>query len=137
MHDTETIWKPEYSVGVAEIDAQHRYLFELWHLLDSIKGQKQNRNSCRQAMLSLLDYIDLHFTTEEPYYREHPRFTDHQQVHREFVRRVREFEQDLENDRLDIQAMTDFLRTWLIDHIVNTDIRYFKDMEKIRAGGQS
>lgn len=135
MHEAETIWKPEYSVGVDEIDAQHRYLFELWQMLVSIRDQEGNRRSRRQAILSLLDYIDLHFTTEEAYYREHPRFADHQRIHREFVARVQGFEQDLENDRLDMHAMVDFLRDWLIDHIVHTDIRFFNDMRQIGANG--
>ena len=133
MHTADTIWQPEYSVGVPEIDAQHRYLFELWQMLDSIREQKENKRSRRQAILSLLDYIDLHFTTEEPYYREHPRFADHQRLHREFIDRVRQFEHDMENDRLDMAAMADFLRDWLIDHILHTDIRYFREMREIRA----
>ncbi len=135
--DGKTIWKPEYSVGVAEIDAQHRYLFELWQMLDSIKEEQGNLRSRRQALVSLLDYIDLHFTTEEACYREHPRYEEHRRIHRAFVDRVHEFERDMEEDHLDMPAMVDFLRDWLIDHIVNTDIRYFNDMKEIRAGGRS
>ncbi len=136
MHDTDTIWRPEYSVGVPEIDTQHRYLFQLWQMLDSVRNQRENRQSSRQALLSLLDYIDIHFSTEESYYREHPQFTDHQRIHRAFVDKVRQFEQDLEHDRLDMGAMVDFLHDWLIDHIVNTDIRYFNDLKTIRASSQ-
>ncbi len=136
MRNIDTIWKPEYSVGVEEIDAQHRYLFELWLMLDSIRDQEDNQRSRRQAILSLLDYIDLHFTTEEGYYREHPRFAEHQGLHRAFVDRIHAFEQEMDEERLDLQAMADFLRDWLIDHIVNTDIRYFNDMNAIRAGSR-
>jgi len=33
-----------------------------------------------------------------------------------------------QNNSLDIHEVIDFLRNWLIDHIVKTDIRYFKEM---------
>ncbi|MFP7753531.1 bacteriohemerythrin [Thermodesulfobacteriota bacterium B35] len=137
MRNIDTVWKPEYSVGVEEIDAQHRYLFELWLMLDSIRDQEENRRSRRQVILSLLDYVDLHFSTEEGYYRDHPRYAEHRALHRAFVDRIRAFEQEMEEDRLNLQAMADFLRDWLIDHIVNTDIRYFNDMKEIRAGSRS
>ncbi len=137
MRNIDTVWKPEYSVGVEEIDAQHRYLFELWLMLDSIRDQEENRRSRRQVILSLLDYVDLHFSTEEGYYRDHPRYAEHRALHRAFVDRIRAFEQEMEEDRLNLQAMADFLRDWLIDHIVNTDIRYFNDMKEIRAGNRS
>lgn len=137
MRDIDTVWKPEYSVGVEEIDAQHRYLFELWLMLDSIKDEEENLRSRQQLMLSLRDYIDLHFSTEEACYREHPRYADHRQLHRAFVDRIDAFAREMEDGRLDLHAMADFLHDWLIDHIVHTDIRFFNEMREVRARDRS
>ena len=130
--DITTIWKPEYSVGHDDIDAQHKYLFELWILLNSIKDQKENRKSLMQALLSLFDYVKIHFTREEEYLRKHPEYEDHRKVHAEFINRTQEFVDQFQKDSLDTEVVVDYLKDWLINHIVETDIRYFRELEEMK-----
>jgi hemerythrin len=35
---------------------------------------------------------------------------------------------EFQQNTLDIHEVTDFLRHWLAEHIVETDIRYFKEI---------
>jgi len=129
--DITAIWKPEYSVGHKEIDDQHKYLFELWILLDSIKNQKDNRRSLAQALLSLFDYVGVHFENEEKYLRDHPQFVAHRKVHADFITQTQSFMDQFQKENLDTQSVVDYLRNWLIDHIVAMDIRYFNNLEKL------
>jgi hemerythrin-like metal-binding protein len=129
--DITAIWKPEYSVGHKEIDDQHKYLFELWILLDSIKNQKDNRRSLAQALLSLFDYVGVHFENEEKYLKDHPQFDAHKKVHADFITQTQSFMDQFQKENLDTQSVVDYLRNWLIDHIVAMDIRYFNDLEKL------
>jgi len=124
----KTLWKPEYSVGNEKIDEQHKYLFELWIMLDSIKEQQANRLSLQQALLSLFDYVEIHFADEETILAGHPEIGSHQAIHAEFLAQAQAFMKEFEKDELDIHAVTEFLRHWLIEHIVETDIRYFRDL---------
>jgi hemerythrin-like metal-binding protein len=126
--DINALWKPEYSVGNEKIDGQHKYLFELWIMLNSIKDQSSNRRSLEQALLSLLDYVVIHFADEEKILAGHPDIASHKQLHAEFLRQSKSFMLKFQNNSLDIHEVIDFLRNWLIDHIVKTDIRYFKEM---------
>jgi len=130
--DITAIWKPEYSVGHKEIDDQHKYLFELWILLDSIKDQKDNRRSLMQALLSLFDYIEVHFENEEKYLQDHPKFDEHRKIHADFINQTKTFMDQFQKDTLDTHTVVDYLLNWLIGHIVNMDIRYFKDLEKLK-----
>ena len=128
--DITTIWKPEYSVGHPEIDRQHKYLFELWIMLDSMKNQQDNRLSLEQALLSLFDYVEIHFNNEEKYLAPHPEIKQHQTIHADFIAQTNTFMEDFHNETLDLHTVVDFLRDWLIEHIVETDVRYFKELEQ-------
>ena len=126
--DITTIWKPEYSVGHPEIDRQHKYLFELWIMLDSMKNQRENRLSLEQALLSLFDYVEIHFNNEEEYLATHPEIKQHQTIHADFIAQTKTFMEDFHNETLDLHTVVDFLHDWLIEHIVETDVRYFKEL---------
>jgi hemerythrin len=128
--DITAIWKSEYSVGHPEIDHQHRYLFELWTMLDSIKNQQDNRLSLEQALLSLFDYVEIHFENEEKHLAAHPEIETHQKIHADFIKQAKTFMEEFHNESLDIHTVIDFLLDWLIHHIVETDIRYFKEIGK-------
>ncbi len=126
--DINVLWKPEYSVGNEKIDGQHKYLFELLIMLDSIKNQEANRLSLEQALLSLFDYVEIHFGDEEKILAGHPDIDSHKTIHAEFIDQTQLFMKEFQKDELDIHEVIDFLRHWLIEHIVETDIRYFKDI---------
>lgn len=128
--DITELWKPEYSVGHKEIDEQHRYLFELWILLDSVKDQENNTRSLEQALLSLFDYVELHFGKEEKYLQDHPEIEQHRKVHADFIAQCETFMRQFRQSTLDTRAVVDYLSTWLIEHIVQMDRRYFRELEK-------
>ena len=128
--DITALWKPEYSVGHQDMDEQHKYLFELWILLDSVKVQPESSRSLEQALLSLFGYAEIHFAQEEAYLRTHPEIENHRKIHRDFIDQAKSFMTQFENNALAAHTVVDYLRNWLIDHIVGTDIRYFKELEK-------
>ncbi len=129
--DITTIWKPEYSVGHPEIDRQHQYLFELWVMLDSMKNQSDNRLSLEQALLSLFDYVEIHFGNEEEILASHPTIREHKKIHAEFVGQTKQFMDDFHKNNLDLHTVVDFLLDWLIHHILETDSRYFKELQNV------
>src|SRR3989339_1805386 len=63
-------WKKEYSVGVEEIDDQHKYFISLLNdLYDAIIAGK-SRAELNELFLYLADYAEKHFATEERYFDE-------------------------------------------------------------------
>ena len=126
--DITALWKPEYSVGHEEIDRQHKYLFELWIILDSVKDQPGNSQSLEQGLLALFDYVELHFGQEEEILQNHPEIEQHRQIHAAFINQCRSFRDQFKAGTLDMHTVVDYLRTWLIEHIIDIDTRYFNEI---------
>ncbi|EFC46050.1 predicted protein [Naegleria gruberi] len=101
-----------FCVGNAEINEQHKKLFELINALDA------NR-TCGTTLKTLLDYVVMHFKTEEDLFAKHAwsESAAHKEIHDKFVQ-----------DALGLTSVGDaemqFIRQWLVDHIMGSDMKY-------------
>lgn len=122
-------WTPELSVGVMEIDEQHRELFvrinRLMEALDDRTAAAEVR-----TLFSFLDsYIIEHFGTEARYMDEYARYgypdaEHHKAEHAAFIRDFAEFRADIESAEPDHQFITEFrawMKNWWLLHIRKVD----------------
>ena len=58
-------WKDSYSIGVQEIDAQHRRLFSLADELHSAMNAGKGKVVLEQVLQNLITYTKSHFAGEE------------------------------------------------------------------------
>lgn len=122
-------WSDVYSIGITEIDEQHRGFFEAAHRLYEGILDREGRNAVVEAIAFMRDYANRHFQTEEVFMREHdyPGLTDHLRQHAAFFRRLDELENDLmifgPSQDLADRAL-DITQDWLIDHIADEDMLY-------------
>ena len=125
-------WEEKYSVGVEEIDRQHQKLFKLLnHFIETLGGENP-RDEVRKVLEEMIDYIDYHFNTEEAYFKKHPEFEKHRSEHVAFVKKALALQSDfIERGEGVSQDVLKFLITWLKNHILGTDIKYFGDMRKM------
>jgi len=120
-------WKPEYSVGNANIDGQHKalvgYVNDLFEALSAGKG----RGVLGQVLANLAHYTVEHFNQEEAVMRTagYPDLAAHQEKHRKMKAKVASLMDEFNNGTLSnpIQ-ITDFLKNWLKKHILETDMAY-------------
>ena len=63
-------WEEKYSVGVLEIDTQHKKLFATINELIDIIGGHFEQLAINKVVSELLDYKKFHFATEEKYFKE-------------------------------------------------------------------
>ena len=120
-------WKPEYSVKVAEIDAQHQKLVALLNALYEAMQSGKGRLVVGPAVNGLIDYTKTHFATEERLMQAagYPGLPAHKKQHDEFVAKVKEFQTQLESGQASLTIqVSNFLKDWLINHIQNTDQLY-------------
>ena len=108
------VWKPEYSVGIDSIDAQHKTLIELINKLQNAVDFATGRDYELEALDELVKYTLTHFRYEEELMEEHgyPTFQAHKAEHDRMVKRV---------DGLVMRKALAFLKDWLINHINGTD----------------
>lgn len=120
-------WSESLSVGVKEIDEQHRKLINIVNDLLDAKSLGKDSEIVSDIISRMVDYIDYHFGTEETYMTRfhYPELVSHRNEHRLFIRKVFELRkhhvQDKESLSLDVLA---FLVDWFRKHISETDAAY-------------
>lgn len=118
-------WKKEFSVGIQEIDEQHKTLADcITSIEQSVDGQERWL-AVHSALVRAADFARIHFAVEESLMRIHayPRLEEHIVAHRRFT-------DDLE--RLQKKALTAdvseemiaFIRGWLEIHVPTHDLPY-------------
>lgn len=125
-------WKPDYSVGHAEIDAQHQRLLAILNDLSSqLHGTDPPADRDAQAIFDrLAGYVTDHFAFEEQLMADsgypHERLAAHVREHDFMLGKVQQFEQLFEDGDAGslTQVMLFLYGDWLIHHICGTDRDY-------------
>lgn len=118
-------WTPDMSVGVTEIDDQHKELFKRTNdLLSAIKASK-SINDIERIVVSVQNYMVGHFETEEKYmvrYGYH-RYISHKAQHSLYVMELSGIKQSFLYTDLDasIALVQEKIIDWLICHIDQED----------------
>jgi hemerythrin len=120
-------WKPEYSVQIPAIDAQHQRLFALAAELHSALSQGKGYTVLEQSLASLVDYTKVHFATEEQFmgqYR-YPQAGEHKTEHDKLTAQVLNLQKRFRagENTLSLSLMV-FLKNWLEQHIAGSDQQY-------------
>lgn len=117
-------WKQEYSVGHAEIDAQHKRLFELASELHAAMARGKGKEEMSKTLSNLVAYTRLHFASEERLMQTHhyPDYVHHKVLHDALTAKVIEFQKEFELGRVGVTiGLLQFLKDWLQHHIGETD----------------
>ncbi len=125
-NNSRNSWSDVYSLGIKEIDDQHKGFLEMLdnaaNLLDSA-----NFDQHKEIIQKLEDYFQSHFSFEEDLMK-HSGFAsieEHIEQHKMFISRVNQLktELDYENPMLS-EKILDFMRKWFVSHIIQKDKQY-------------
>jgi hemerythrin len=118
-------WSDDFLVGVAEIDEQHRRLFQM---IDGFYAALREKRPASEALADLLDglveYTRYHFATEERLMARtgFPDSPKHREQHAGFVSTVDNLVDRVSTGQLVLSLeATSFLREWLVNHILKSD----------------
>lgn len=122
------VWSERFSVGVEELDAQHRTLFTLINDLQTGIVFSKGRDAVAEALRRMTDYVHEHFSTEEEYMLQYgfPGLEQHRAKHADFVDETLAFAKRFAEDDDDglADVILRFLRDWLVNHILHSDRQY-------------
>ena len=126
---TDTRWTDDLSVGVALIDDQHRMMIDRLNELRRAVETHEGPNKIANTLTFLIEYADLHFSTEEKHMGEtgYPGLQDQVSQHGEFKKTLADLEQDYREEGPThelAQSIDTLLLNWLIKHIRGTDQRF-------------
>ncbi len=116
-------WIPEYSVGNAVLDEQHKMLFSMTNDFFNQDGKQ----AATIAFDNLSSYIDLHFEAEENLLRQinYPETNEHINSHNELREKFELLQHKLSDYDLDMHhKIAMFLYNWLAKHILKADMAY-------------
>ena len=119
-------WADKYRIGVLEIDEQHALLFQLLSDFEQASIEKTSSDLSAEVLQRLISYVKFHFRAEEKLMAKikFPELDEHVTMHRNFEGKVVEFILETEQKQNDISsALIQFLKEWLINHILAEDIK--------------
>jgi len=120
-------WDSSLSVGVAEIDEQHKKLVKMINELHEAMLQRRSTEIMKNLLKGLADYTVYHFSTEEKYFDKfgYPDAENHKLQHDAFVNKVSEFQQKYNAGQVSLGVeINQFLKDWLLGHIKGADKAY-------------
>jgi len=120
-------WSSDYSVGIAEINEQHKKLVSILNsLVVSLSEFTQDSNLSR-LLKELADYSVYHFQTEEKYMKKfnYPGYEAHFREHEDFKSKIITFIDQYEKKEAVLTVdLLEFIWEWLKNHIAGSDKKY-------------
>lgn len=119
-------WTDEYSVGLNEIDNQHKKLLDIINKLYAAFVNKDEESILEEILNDMAEYTDYHFKVEERYFMQfnYPDMNEHLKKHKIYIDKIKGFKEDFEKNKKITYSVMNFLRNWIVEHIQGADPDY-------------
>ena len=117
-------WSDALSVGVVEIDDQHKELIKMLNKLNTAIHGGWGKETRREVIDQLVEYTRVHFTTEESVMSiaGYPDVEAHKRKHHDLILKVKDYVSKYEkNPDASSYDLLFFLKQWLTEHIIKSD----------------
>lgn len=122
------IWTEEMSVGVPELDADHKVLIGVVNQIEAAANGQTRRGVTAKCLAQLRRYAEFHFAREEKVMQacNFPEADDHKHEHAAFIRTVGDLADRFDRDPNAAveDELLSFLTQWLRRHILEVDMAY-------------
>ena len=120
-------WQDKYSVGIKQIDDQHKQLINMINELNDAMLAGKGKDALMPVLTKLANYCVSHFAVEEKLFDTHgyPETADHKDKHNKMTAKVKALIGEVQSGKstISIEVMN-FLKNWLDKHIMETDKKY-------------
>jgi len=120
-------WSDELSVGIQEIDEQHKVLVGLVNEMDDAIHEHRASEINEEILQRLAEYTKIHFAVEESLFRifDYPGYEAHKKQHDELLQEVVDLQRKIKEGKGSINfQLLHFLKMWLTQHIMDSDKEY-------------
>lgn len=118
------VWHSEYSLGIPDVDSQHRNLFRLGALLDGLVGRGAGRQEIAPCLSALASAMRAHFDLEEKFMsaRATAGYASHRADHERVYATVASLVPEVSAGRADVSTtVLESIDSWVCNHIVTAD----------------
>ncbi len=128
-------WQEYLAIGVAEIDDQHRLLFDKFSALLAAYKKGRSSEEMNRLFSFLGSYVITHFADEERLMLKlgYPDSQRHRQLHQEFTQKIALLRERLLREGPSealVTTLTLTINGWLIEHISRMDRAFGRFMQK-------
>ncbi len=127
-------WQGSFSVGVPVIDADHKTLISLLNQMHEARQEGHTREVVGSILNVLVEYTVHHFQREEKLMdmAGYPGAQAHKEMHRKLAAEAKLFQLQYEEGRhAAVDELFEFLKNWLVGHILGVDIQIGVWVEKV------
>lgn len=119
-------WSDVFRIGIEDIDADHREMFEMMHRLYAAARKGKGGEEIGNVLSFLEGYIEEHFRREEEYMEQYhyPDRDLHKTKHKNFIKEFQKVKDEfLRNETADYLSLMieGWLYNWLDDHFSHDD----------------
>ncbi len=134
----EYLWNEKYSTGNANIDAQHRRIFDMLRDFQLAFYDEVSEKLVLEKINDLQVYVVEHFSLEqqemEPFKDQLVLYAEHMQHHELLIETVGVFMERFHKEGASIaQEMYSVLGMWLDTHIKDMDIKTFEAIKALKV----
>ncbi len=122
----DIVWDEILSVGVDEIDEDHRKLVNIFNILNHSVMAEESSDYLAATLAELINCTVWHFSHEERLMLKHryEGIEEHKAEHQELIKSAKELQQEiLQADKPVVDEHIEFLERWLTEHILTADLR--------------
>lgn len=135
---TRLTWNNSLETGIRQIDLQHQELIDMINELETAYLDGHDDNALNRLLPRLTTYVVFHFGTEEGMVRKFaagtPHAEHHLSEHGKFTQKIATMKQvSATGKRQALGELVDYLKTWLLEHIMKTDKELGKLIQARRA----
>jgi hemerythrin-like metal-binding protein len=120
-------WDENMSVKIDVIDEQHKKLISLINSFYDGLNSKKNSEKILEMIKGMKDYTIFHFSAEEKLLKQYgyPDYQNHHEAHQKFIESVKNFEERYRTGKFLLSLeVTNFIKDWIVNHIMGTDKQY-------------
>lgn len=120
-------WKPEYSIGIEEIDNQHKRLIEIADKFISAKHTGRHEEILKETFVDLIEYTKIHFTAEENHMSQNNYYgyAEHKRQHQVLIGQIKKILINFKSEQnRATEDLFTLLKNWLIKHMIDHDKQY-------------
>jgi len=125
-------WKDTYSIGIKEIDTQHKKFFGILARADDTLLLKKHEGEPEVIIKELFNYADYHFSVEERYFEKfnYPEKDIHVREHAEYRKKTLDFYKQISSGENIYAELIDFIYNWWVGHIMYSDRKYIENFKE-------
>ena len=126
-------WTDIYSIGIIEIDNQHRGLVIIINELFTHMSEGKAKENLSEIFDHLTEYTQKHFMVEETMMIKYgyQDYEQHKLEHQKFVDKLKSFKSEFNNGKVTLSLeILNFLKDWLLNHIQVTDKNMYRTCKK-------